>query len=203
MKILLKNIILLASLLLLQSCVIFTGIGLIMFGSTAIKDKTVGQSVDDTAIAIKIKKEFVLLGFKNLYSKINVEVFQGRVLYTGVVENEEDMLTSINIAWNQSGVKEVVNELEIDKEDSKFNLTQYTQDAWTTTRIFSQIFTDRNVKFINYTIVTKNNVVYIFGLAMSEEELDKVTQIAARIKGVEKVISRVKIKDRSINESTN
>jgi len=202
MKILLKNIILLTSLLLLQSCMLFTGIGIIAVGSTAIKDKTVGQSLDDAAISMKIKKEFMTRGFKNLYSKINVEVFQGRVLYTGVVENEEDMLTSIDIAWNQSGVKEVVNELEIDKEDSKFNLAQYTKDVWITTRIFSEIFADRNIKFVNYTITTINNVVYVFGLAISEEELDKVTQIAARIKGVEKVVSRVKIKDRSINEST-
>lgn len=181
--------------LILHSCVplVSTG-GIISLGMSAAKDKTVGQSIDDTAISNKIKKEFITKGFKKLYAKINVEVCQGRVLYTGVVENDEDIMKAIDIAWNQEGVKEVINELELDEQNSKFSAAQYTKDAWITTQVKSKIFAQRKVKFVNYTVVTTRNIVYLFGVARSEEELQQVADIAATVKGVEKVISRVIVK---------
>ncbi len=177
----------------LNSCIHLIPIGIVSLGITATKDKTIGESLDDATLSAKIKAEFIKQGFKKLYSKINVEVYQGRVLYTGSVESDQDIINAIDIAWNQTEVKEVINELSI--KESKIDPIQYTKDTWITTRIKSSIFTQRNVKFVNYTIVTSNNIVYLFGIARSDEELDHVSKIAASVKGVEKVISHVLIKD--------
>jgi osmotically-inducible protein OsmY len=51
----------------------------------------------------------------------------------------------------------------------------------------------KGIKSVNYTVVTFNNVVHIFGLAGSNQELNKVQEIAASNKGVEEVISYIKI----------
>jgi osmotically-inducible protein OsmY len=167
--------------------------GIVSLGISAAKDKTIGESLDDAALSAKIKAEFIKQGFKKLYSKINVEVYQGRVLYTGSVESDQDIINAIDIAWSQIEVKEVINELSI--ADNKINSMQYAKDTWITTRIKSSIFTQRDIKFVNYTIVTSNNIVYLFGIARSDKELDHVSKIAASVKGVEKVISHVLIKD--------
>jgi osmotically-inducible protein OsmY len=186
---------------LLHGCVAAVSTGVISLGVSAAKDKTIGESIDDSAISAKIKKEFIAKGFKNLYFKINVEVIKGRVLYTGYVNSEDDVITAIDIAWNQNGVKEVINELEVEEEKRNFSAAQYAKDSWITGQIKSKIFLERSIKIVNYTVVTTKNVVYLFGVAQSEEELEKVANIAAAVKGVEKVISHVTIKSQNVIHS--
>ena len=88
--------------IMLSGCVAAISTGIVSLGITAAKDKTTGQSIDDSALSLKIKKEFVKRGFKTLYTKINVEVNQGRVLYTGYVNTQDDIVTAVDIAWAQN-----------------------------------------------------------------------------------------------------
>jgi osmotically-inducible protein OsmY len=193
MLVLIRNLLLIC--LMLSSCVAAVSTGVMSLGLKAAKDRSLGQSIDDGAISIKIKKEFITRGFKKLYTKINVEVFQGRVLYTGEVEDEEDIIAAIDIAWKQKEVKEVINELSVTESKRTLDVLQYSKDSWITTKVKSKIFADRKIKFINYTIVTTNNVVYLFGIARSEEELTTVAEMAASVSGVEKVISHVTVRE--------
>jgi osmotically-inducible protein OsmY len=85
--------------------------------------KTVNSTLANL-ISLKIKKEFVNKGFRKLYAKIHVEVVQGRVLLTGDVENEEHVISAVEISWSVPGVKEVINELKISETSDKFNATQ-------------------------------------------------------------------------------
>jgi len=193
MLVLIRNLLLIS--LMLSSCVAAVSTGVMSLGLKAAKDRSLGESLDDQAIAIKIKKDFIAKGFKNLYTKINVEVFKGRVLYTGNVESEEDIITAIDIAWQQKEVKEVINELSVAEDKKTLDVLQYSKDSWITTKIKSKIFAERKVKFINYTIITTNNIVYLFGAARSEEELNTVAEMAASVSGVEKVISHVTVRE--------
>jgi osmotically-inducible protein OsmY len=118
---------------------------------------------------------------------------QGRVLFTGVIENEQDSITAIQIAWNQEGVNEVINELKVNKNSGKFNLVQYTRDAMITSQIKSKTFMNRDIKFVNYTVITLTDIVYLFGIARSEEEIEKVAAIASNVHGVAKVVSHVRV----------
>ncbi len=157
------------------------------------KDRPAGDTLTDVRISTAIKGAFIKNNFRNLYSKIKIEVVQGRVLYTGNIEREEDAITAVQIAWNQQGVNEVINELKVDKNSNKFNIVQYTRDALITSQIKSKIFMNRDIKFVNYTVITINDIVYLFGIARSEEALEKVANIASNISGVQKVVSHVRV----------
>jgi osmotically-inducible protein OsmY len=146
------------------------------------KDRPADEALKDFRIASAIKASFIKNNFRELYTKIKVEVVQGRVLYTGLVDKEEDMINAVQIAWDQEGVTEVVNELKVDKNSGKFDIVQYTRDTMITSQIKSKTFLDRSIKFVNYTVITVNDVVYLFGMARSEEELQKVATIASNIK---------------------
>ena len=159
------------------------------------KDRTVGSTVDDIKILAGIKKDFISKGFRDLYTKINVDVVEGRVLYTGTVATDENIMSAVDIAWAQKGVTEVVNELQVDDKSNYFDAAQYARDSWITSRIKTSTIMNREIKFVNYTIVTLKNVVYIFGIARSQEELDKVTTIASEVRGVEKVVVHAQVKD--------
>lgn len=159
------------------------------------KDRTVGSTVDDVKISAGIKKDFLSKGFRDLYTKINVDVVEGRVLYTGTVATDENIMAAVDIAWAQKGVTEVVNELQVDDKSNYFDAAQYARDAWITSRVKTSTIVNRDIKFINYTIVTLKNVVYIFGIARSQEELDKVATMASEVKGVERVVVHARVKD--------
>jgi osmotically-inducible protein OsmY len=161
----------------------------------AAKDRSAGSTVDDIKISAKIKKDFISKGFRDLYTKINLEVADGRVLYTGSVATDEDVMKAVDIAWAQNGVTEVVNELQVDEQSNYFDAAQYTRDTWITSRIKTKTILERDIKFVNYTIITVKNVVYIFGIARTQEELDKVAGIAAEVKGVERVAVRARVKE--------
>ncbi|MDX1924204.1 MAG: BON domain-containing protein [Rickettsiaceae bacterium] len=173
--------------------VIFTGASATTLA--AAKDRTFGDTVDDALISTKIQKEFIAKGFKKLYTKIHVEVVQSRVLLTGDVESEDDILSAMDIVWSISGVKEVINELKVNENSSKFDTAQYLKDTWISGRVKAAVFFNRSIKYVNYNIVTQRSVVYLFGIARSEDELAKVTQIASEVSGVEKVVSHVHLKD--------
>lgn len=158
------------------------------------KDRSAGETISDIKIETRIKTTLLAKHFKQLYTRVNVKVMQGRVLLTGVIPQKEYAIQVIEIAWNQPGVTEVINELQVDTKANNFNLVQYTRDAMITTQIKSQLMVSKkDIKFINYTIITINDIVYIFGIARSEEELEKVANISANINGVQKVISHAKV----------
>ncbi len=193
-----KNIlVILIALLSLTSCLpaIFTAASATTIATA--KDRTFGNTVDDITISARIRKDFVSKGFKKLYTKITVEVVESRVLLTGEVESEEDIISAVDIAWSAYGVKEVINELKVSEESNKFDTAQYAKDTWITGRIKASTFFKRDIKFVNYTVVTMRNIVYLFGIARTEDELGMVTDIASSVAGVEKVVSYVRLKEES------
>ena len=179
----------------LTSClpVIFTGAA----GSAMefAKDRPANETLTDTRISAGIKADFIKKDFRDLYTKIKIEVVQGRVLLTGGIDKEEDAVKAVEICWAQKDVTEVINELKVDKNSRHFDLLQYTRDTMITSQIKSKIFVNREIKFVNYTVITINDVVYLFGIARSQEELEKVANIASNVYGVQKVVSHVKISD--------
>lgn len=200
--------IMLSLLFLLSGCLptIFTGATVSVVELA--KDRSAGETLTDARIATAIKTSLLKSNFKKLYTKITVEVMKGRVLYTGLVDKEEDSIRAVQIAWEQKDVIEVVNELKVDQNSGNFNPVQYTRDSMITSQIKSKVFMDRSVKFVNYTVITLNDIVYLFGIARSEEELHKVADIAANIRGVKKVVSHVKVdelaaKIKPANKSSN
>ncbi|WP_410525859.1 BON domain-containing protein [Rickettsia endosymbiont of Ceutorhynchus assimilis] len=162
-------------------------------GIAASKDQPMSETINDSKISAAIKTALIKNNFKELGAKIKVEVSQARVLFTGNIEKEEDALKAIEIAWNQKGVKEVINELKVNKKSNHFDLVQYTRDSLITTQIKTKTLVRKDIKFANYTVLTVNNIVYLFGIARSEEELAKISAISSKIKGVEKVVCYVKI----------
>ena len=53
---------------------------------------------------------------------------------------------------------------------------------------------DADVRSVNYTIETDRQSVYLIGSARSQAELDRATQIARYVPGVQRVVSYVEIR---------
>ncbi len=160
-------------------------------GLAAAQERSVGQAVKDTAILAEINHR-LLQRSETLFGSVDVEVVEGRVLLTGNVHQPEDRVEVARMAWQAEGVREVLNELKISDQSS---LRDYAKDVWITTQLKVKLLGDSEIAAINYSIDTLNSVVYLFGIAQSQAELDRATGHARNIRGVSKVVSHVILKD--------
>ena len=113
-----------------------------------------------------------------------------RVLVTGVMPSEEMRAKAIELAWQADGVKEVINEVQI----GEGSFGDYTQDTWISTQLKADLLLDAEVSSINYSIQTVRGVVYIIGIAQSDQELQRVLNHARGLANVRKVVSYVQVK---------
>ena len=77
-------------------------------------ERSLGSVVDDATIKLNISSKF-LQSDNNLFININSNIINGRVLLTGIVENQEIRINAVRTVWEAEGVKEVINEIEVGK----------------------------------------------------------------------------------------
>ncbi|MDO9460521.1 MAG: BON domain-containing protein, partial [Alphaproteobacteria bacterium] len=75
----------------------------------------------------------------------------------------------------------------------KSGLGNLAKDSWITTKLRTRILADTSIMDINYSIETVNGVIYLLGIAKTQEELSRVTNYARNISGVERVVSYVRV----------
>jgi osmotically-inducible protein OsmY len=160
-------------------------------GNAAMQERGFVKTVEDTATEAKINAN--LLSYSaELFVDVSVEVYEGRALLTGKVKRTNDRIEAVRIAWNVSGIREVINEIQV--EDTS-DLLDAARDRWVTAELATKITFDKQVKSINYSIETVNGTVYIMGIAQDQAELDRVRNHARQLNYVRRVVSYVRVKD--------
>ncbi len=160
-------------------------------GVTAAQERGFKGAMSDTEIRLEINH----LWFQestSLYSKVNLQVQEGRVLLTGNVPDPEARLSAVRLAWQAKGVGEVINEIEVRDTSA---LLDAARDEWISAELKARILVDRAIVSINYSIETVNQEVYLIGVAQSQAELDRVIAHAKDIAYVRRVVSYVRVKE--------
>lgn len=182
---------LLALLTFLSSCTpLIIGTTAATVAVTSMQERTVGTIIDDKAIWARTRGALYSSDFSK---EVNASVNEGRVLLTGSVKNSMDRIRVVRKVWEQSGVREVMNEINVEeREDS------YAKSAWITAQIKLSLLLKQSVQSFNYTVETYNGTVYLLGIARNKEELNRVYIIARQTSGVNQVISYVRLKNSSL-----
>ena len=169
-----------------------TAIGLAATGSTAALQERGAQGVaNDGRVAIDVHDRL----FKSdvdLFRAVDVTVNEGRVLLTGTVPGPDERVEAVRLAWQAAGVREVINEIEIDDSSG---LMDAARDTWITSRLRGRLLVDREIHSINYSIETVNRIVYVIGIGQNEVEIARVIDHARDIPYVRRVISYALGKD--------
>ena len=158
-------------------------------GIAASQEGGISRAVDDARIQIEIND----LWFKysvEAFRKLDLTINNGRVLLTGVVQNPEHRVEAVRLAWQPDGVSQVINEIQVAESEG---ITGFAKDAWITTRLRTALTFEPDVESINYSIDTVQGAVYLMGFANSEQELNRVVEIARTIGGVQNVVSYVQV----------
>ncbi|MDA1284090.1 MAG: BON domain-containing protein [Proteobacteria bacterium] len=152
-------------------------------------EKSLGDAFDDITIGLGIKDR-IFMYEAVLLTKINVNVENGKVLLTGILADQNQRVEVVRLAWKQVGVKEVINEIEIEES---FNIKSYAEDKIIQVQLISKVLADKNIKKLKYNLEVQNKVIFILGVTSNEEELERVFEHARSIKGVNDIISYVDI----------
>ncbi len=158
-------------------------------GVAALEERSFKVHAEDTSISAKVRFNLVETG-KEYVTDIGIEVFEGNVLLTGIVETEEARAEVVKLAWQVDGVKNVYNEVQV----SDSSMSDLAKDSWVTAQLKSKITFDGDILAINYSIETVAGVVYLIGIAQSDAELAKVVAHARNLGYVKRVISHVRVK---------
>ncbi len=158
-------------------------------GVAALEERTIGTVADDTKTAAQIRLATLDKG-TDYALKIGIDVFEGRVLLTGAVPTEKMRANAVNLAWKVSGVKDVINEIQV----SSNGFINSARDIWISAQLTSIIAFDEKIHGINYSLETVGGVIYLIGIAQNQIELNRVINHARNLKYVRNVISHVRIK---------
>ena len=181
---------LVASALVLGACQSLLLGGAAVVGVAAVQERSVGAALDDATIQLLINQK-LLETDEVLFLRVGIEVLEKRVLLTGSVTTPDNRVEAVRAAWQVDGVREVLNEIQIAERDA----LSYLNDARITAQLRFQMLTDAEVADVNYSVDTVNGTVYLMGIAVDQAELDRVSDYARAISGVENVIRHVRLSD--------
>lgn len=159
-------------------------------GVAAAQEGGIKGATTDAAIRMQITDLWLKHSF-DLYRRLSMTVKEGRVLITGTVPNPDLRVDAVRLAWQADGVRQVINEITIDKDAGIGN---YINDSWITSQIKTYMTFDKYIQSINYSVETVNGTVYLMGIAQDQKELDRVLDYARNTKYVKNVISYVRLR---------
>ena len=149
--------------------------------------RTIGMQIDDTIMQKNLSARLALAD-KKYFISIQTEVLDGRIFLSGKVDEPEEKIKITKMAWETNGVRSVKNAITIKGQS---NFKSAAKDILITSQLRTALIFNKNTKARNYTLETVNKNIYIFGIAMSEEEKKEVINEANKIYDVDKVIPSI------------
>ena len=149
--------------------------------------RTIGMQIDDTIMQKNLSARLALTD-KKYFLSVQSEVIDGRIFLSGKVDLPEEKIKITKMAWETKGVRSVKNAITI-KGQSNFKST--AKDILITSQLRTALIFNKKTKARNYTLETVNKNIYIFGIAMNEEEKKEVINEANKIYDVEEVIPSI------------
>ena len=149
--------------------------------------RTIGMQIDDTIMQKSLSTRLALKD-KKYFLAIQSEVIDGRIFLSGKVDEPEEKIKITKMAWETKGVRSVKNAITI---RGQTNFKSTAKDILITSQLRTALILNKNTKSRNYTIETINKKIYIFGIAMDNDEKKEVLSEAEKIYDVEKIIPSI------------
>ena len=145
--------------------------------------RTIGMQIDDKIMEKNLSARLALYN-KKYFLSVQSEVRDGNIFLSGKVDDPEEKIRITKMAWETKGVRSVKNAIII-KGHSSFKNT--AKDILITSQLRSSLILNKKTKARNYTLETINRNIYIFGIAMDNEEKKEVIKEANKIYDVKEV----------------
>lgn len=146
--------------------------------------RTAGEYIDDNTIELRARQYLVSTPELRNSTHVKVTSWNGILLLTGAVDNEQLKQGMITNFQGIDGVRQMVDETNI---SDKSKLWDRSKDAWITTKVKSKLLSKTGLDANRVKVVTTRGSVYLMGIVSPDEAL-RATEIARSIKGVTRVV---------------
>ncbi len=156
-------------------------------GYEAAQERGINGTFDDMHMQAQISN-----ALNGQYGMVNTTVYGGQVLLTGSSPSPQAKFQAEQVAHQAApGARAIYNEIQVGPNEDGM---QIAKDDWITARVRSDFVFNGDIRSGNYTIETDRGSVYLLGSARSQGELDKATQLARYVPGVQRVVSYVQVR---------
>lgn len=149
--------------------------------------RTLGGSIDDLGSNAALKG-ILFADRSHDYSDVDLTVYEGRLMLTGTMRNEDGHKKLVDNAWKADGVKQVIDEIIV---ADKTSFGQGLEDSRIDQTVRAKLLTADDVTSSNYKMSVSQGVVYLLGVARDEGELNRALHQARSTGGVKSVVSHV------------
>ncbi|MBK9614918.1 MAG: BON domain-containing protein [Uliginosibacterium sp.] len=151
-------------------------------------------AVADTAITAKVKTTLMSVDSLNK-SDISVTTTNGVVTLEGTASSADAKVIAGTDTLKVEGVKSVDNNLKVaassaveaKTRDAVAKTGRVVSDSWITTKVKSEILADSMSKGFKVSVKTLHGVVVLSGSLASQDAIEHVKDIVAKVKGVKSV----------------
>ncbi len=168
----------------LQGCAGLVIAGGATAGAMANDRRTSGAYVDDETIEWKIIDVLYQDEQIDEQTHLNATSYNGIVLLTGEIPSDEMRAKIGEKIKGVRGVRQFHDETSIAAPSS---MMSRSGDTWITSKVKTAMLTGDTDMGARTKVVTDKGVVYLMGI-VSPQEADKLTDIARRVGGVQKVV---------------
>lgn len=161
----------------------------------AVEDRSSADIAKDLEIKAKITADVVdKLG--KVAISISADVYEQDVMLTGAVDKAEIKEKAGNLTGAVKDVKKIYNEILVIPpiEREKGAVEGFVDDTVIEGKINALLLDAKGVNVTNFRWRSVGGKVFLFGRALSKDELEKAMAVVKGIKGVASVTSRVKVK---------
>ena len=156
-------------------------------GMVATDRRSSGAQLDDQGIELRAAARVREIANDNMY--VSVTSYNRQVLLTGAVGNEADRRRVEDVVQRVDNVRSVVNELTIGPPST---FQERSNDLFISGKVKASLLDAKDVFATSFKVITENGVVYLMGLA-TRREVDRATDIARGVSGVQKVVRVVEV----------
>ncbi len=163
-----------------------------------LQDRTGAEQLDDARIDVVFTEKINRINTDLIYD-VFIDVWKGRVMLTGVVDDPRMISTLSRLAGEDVQTRAVYNEIQVvprkEKGDLENTLSplQKLSDLFLELNVKTRLFSDEKVKSINYHLRSVLNRVYVIGRSESAEERRRVLRLIRETQGVKSLKEFIEI----------
>ena len=182
-----STFLLISSALALSGCVnAAIGIGTAAVAAST-TEKGLSTSVSDSVIQAKLSDSFIQTS-QSLFLNVETSVNNGSVLLTGKLKTQDEKITATRLSWEIKGVREVINEIQLFGTSS---LKSSAKDLAASAQLRAALIRDPEISSLNFSIDVVNGIVYLSGVAETEQERERVVAHAQELRFAKQVVSYI------------
>ena len=172
--------------------------------------RSLKQQLEDAKIHANLLQEYLRVD-SSLPVDVNTDVWEGRVLLTGLVDSEKKREAVLSIARGDPRIEAIYNHIvlgslaEVERnravaktkpaeERDIVKISRIASDAWIEAKLKGQFLAAEGVHSLNYRWQSVRNKLFIIGRAKTEFEKNMVLHIMRGTKGVIHIEEYIQVK---------